>query len=162
MSSPSERSFSTTRRIEKGDRNRLSEKSTEMLSFININTRPKTPKVPILWKDIHKALYTSNRSLLQDDQAFIMEISNGDNNEESEISQQTTTETVDDDLQPNDPRITPLQGSPDSLQVDSPICLSSSHLSVVSPLIEMSSNPISFPFFGDSLNVSDSEEEITQ
>ena len=85
VSSPSERSFSTTRRIEKGDRNRLSEKMTEMLSFINVNMRARIPKVPISWADLEKALYSNQIQLPDLDEPSILELSNGDIDDDSDI-----------------------------------------------------------------------------
>ena len=66
VSSSSERGFSVTRRIETGERNRLSEKTTEMLSFIHLNMRSKIRKEELLWKDIEQAIYSHDRSLLDD------------------------------------------------------------------------------------------------
>jgi len=63
VSSGSERGFSTTRRIESADRNRMSERTTEMLTFINLNMRPKTPKIPMKWEDIQVALNPNTRVL---------------------------------------------------------------------------------------------------
>jgi hypothetical protein len=64
VSSASERGFSLTRRIETPSRNRLSESTTEMLSFVHMNTRPKAAKEPISWRDIQKALSLQDRGLL--------------------------------------------------------------------------------------------------
>ena len=68
VSSVSERSFSTTRRIETPVRNRIDPSITEKLTFININMRPKTPKTPIGWEDIKHAINNdSDRSRLNVD-----------------------------------------------------------------------------------------------
>lgn len=64
VSSASERGFSLTRRIETPSRNRLSESTTEMLSFVHMNTRPKAAKEPISWREIQKALSLQDRGLL--------------------------------------------------------------------------------------------------
>lgn len=66
VSSASERFFSTTRRIERGDRNRLSNSATEMLSFINLNVKSKVPKMPLQWEDIQNALQSKDHNIDSD------------------------------------------------------------------------------------------------
>ena len=54
VSSSSERAFSALRRIETSDRNRLSERHTEMLAFLNANLRSRSAKTALSWDDFQK------------------------------------------------------------------------------------------------------------
>ena len=121
VSSSSERGFSTIRRIETTDRNRLSERTTEMLAFLNINLRTKIRKTHFVWIDIEKALYP-NESLIQSmlqndvDETAAAEIdSSGESIRESSSSDElsdsleTLSDPSDSDLQ----YVEDLNGSPD-------------------------------------------------
>ena len=153
VSSTSERSFSTTRRIEAKDRNRLSEQTTEMLTLINSNMRSRLPKVPLSWNDIEKALYCENGS--EEIDRLLAEVADNVPIEEDNVPESIVSEPSEDLL------IRQLQNSPNSEHVDAPICLSSTSLDFISPFIDAESNPTALIYLGANLDqsISDSWEE---
>ena len=147
VSSSSERGFSTTRRIETKDRNRLSEQTTEMLTFINLNMRSKTPKSPLVWQDFEKAILADDRSSLD------IIIPSVEAAQETPANFSSSDETVnlfqDFQTEARSPIVRVLTGSPESEDVDFSSVVSSDSLDFVSPLIETSLSTISYSFIDD-------------
>jgi len=157
-SSSSERGFSTTRRIETSDRNRLSERTTEALTFLHLNLRPKEPKEPILWEHIDRALNPQDRSRLNADLVLsLSDSSEGDHqpsitapSPEISTAQGTSsgsrdqgsleTDDVDDDGRPI---FRALHASPDSNPLQSMPVMRYYELDYVSPFITSQFDPTS-------------------
>ena len=144
VSSSSERGFSTTRRIETGERNRLSEQTTEMLTFVNLNMRSKTRKSALLWKDIEEAVYSTDRSSL-DDVSILPPPEEEELEDVGSIIDPTPSDELNSLQDDDEPTMRILQGSPDTetdqtiQPIESPIVvLSYQNSEFVSPLIDSS------------------------